>query len=462
MPGKCFIILTVSLLLMSGCGKSKETEVEKKDITASPVPEGKRNLAINPSFEDGTTFKGALGIRQKPLGWRTKNQFLNDSNGWASDEAHSGDRSLKIENIGGTSAYWEGAPVIFKDPVNALEISIWTKTKEINNETQKGKFRIELVIFPEDANSRETETIRIYITKENHNWEKTERKIFFKKDISKLVPYICFSNASGFIDDLFLHAYNTKSVEGKILFDSNKNKFSGKINNVSKSSPDIIYTVKGARIIQSADFLPVKTDKIYELSGAFRSADKESAKFYFGYIPYTGAKVFIPGQAVNYVSETETELVKACASKDTVIYVKNAAHWVISKISCVAFNIDSSGGKSDLPNFNLSGLGIDKIKKSDNSCEISLSEPVGRNFPAGTKVREHVNSWTYIYNAASESMVGTEWMNFSGLIGSSDSKCIIDKFYPETKYVKMVIFADERTPAAALQFKNIKLREIQE
>jgi len=242
--------MTVTLFfLLTGCGEQKakttaktdksvvatvkSSKIQTKTVTALP------NIAINPSFEEGKVFNSGLyekgkSSTQKPVGWATSGQVLNDFTGWVSDEAHSGKRSLKIENVGGTNACWKGEPIIFKEPVNAFKASIWTKTKEIKDKTGKGKFQLVIDVYLKDDNDKEVkEKVIIDIAKTDHNWEKTREAFLYAMNIVKIVPSLYFSGTSGVIwfDDLDI--IKREIIRGKnIIPNWNMEKESnGKVNN---------------------------------------------------------------------------------------------------------------------------------------------------------------------------------------------------------------------------------------
>jgi hypothetical protein len=209
-----------SLFLLTGCGeqKAKTTSKTAKRVVAT-VKSGKiqtktiaalPNVAINPSFEEAKVFKSGLYKKgkyptEKPVGWTTKGQILNDSSGWATGEEHTGKHSLKIENIGGTNAYWKGKAIIFKEPVNAFAASIWTQAKEIKDKIGKGNFQLAFDVYLKGDNNKEIkERVVIDIAKTVHNWKKTKGTALFATNIIKIVPYLYFSGMSGSVwfDDL--------------------------------------------------------------------------------------------------------------------------------------------------------------------------------------------------------------------------------------------------------------------
>ncbi|MEI6422859.1 MAG: hypothetical protein WCP55_11625 [Lentisphaerota bacterium] len=71
----------------------------------------------------------------------------------------------------------------------------------------------------------------------------------------------------------------------------------------------------------------------------------------------------ISSESVNAIAETETELAAACTAADTVIKIKKGENWAAHANNCIAFNVDDSGKKTDLPNRELSSVEITKLEK---------------------------------------------------------------------------------------------------
>jgi len=229
------------------------------------------NKVINPSFEKAKVFtsglyKQAKAPVEKPSGWTTKNQVLNDSIGWASDEAHTGTHSLKIENIGGTDAYWEGSPIVLKQDANAFTVDIWTKTKE-DAVNEKAKFQVVLAVYFKGVDGRDVwgRQITVDINKTGNAWEKTSKKVLIAKKISRIVPYLYFPGATGTVwfDDLSIVPYLDK---GKILFDSRvEAPFIGKVKVISGKDKNKIYRTTGSQQLMSTAFIPVDENKTYAI-----------------------------------------------------------------------------------------------------------------------------------------------------------------------------------------------------
>ena len=456
----CGIVLGVSIFL-SGCGKPKKKDLARKPDKPAAVKAS--NLVFDSSFEKGKIFKSKLQKNEKaikkPVGWTSTGQVLNDSSGWVLDEARSGKHSLKIKNIGGSNAYWTGEAIVLKKTANVLETEIWTKAKDMIDKTGTGKLQLIFdVHFKGDNKLEIRKRVFIDIPKTNHDWIKTKKKVLLPGNIIKATPYLSFAGMTGTVwfDDIKVSAYDV--LKGKLLFDSNtKVTFTKNAKLLSTESSEKIYQVLGDQEIFSSDFIPVKLNKVYKLSGMFRSKGEKASKLHFGYAAYTKDKKHIIRASVNYVKNTETKLSRKCAKGDSVIYIDSAKNW--KKGGQIAFDVDISGEYKDLPNFNLSSA-IRNLSKDGELWKIELSKPMSKAYPVGTNIREHMTGGTYIYNAASSKIIPNDWTECSGVIlGDKGEYSRIKKLYPRTGYVKVLMLTNYKHPKGIIQFKNIRVQE---
>lgn len=447
----------VILLLFSGaCGKQKvkpEIKVKKNQIVeaSQTVKFGSKNVNMiyNPSVEDAKIFDSGLYVQgkcsiEKPAGWTTKNQVLNDSAGWALYEAHTGRRSLKIENIGGTDAYWEGKPIIFKQNANAFNASVWVKTKEIANKTEKSKINMVFDIDLEGCNNKVIKKyVVVDIPQKNYNWQKFQSRFFFADKITKIVPYLYFSGLTGTVwfDDMSIHIPKT---DENTLYDSKKNGF-GDLTSSEKG----VFTVHGKKVLLTKDFIKVNKGKLYSLSGIFRSAGQKKSYIYLGLAFFSENKERITTLSVNAVKNTETEIIKDSGSN--ILYLKNAEKWLVSDKAAIAYDVDCTGQLKDIPNFKTSYCGISKKEKEGEYWKITLSKPIIK-VSAGTKVREHMKDAEniYIYYGT----VPTAASKFSGVFSLDDT------IYGTAKYVKIILLANQEDNQS-LVFEDILFKEIE-
>jgi hypothetical protein len=225
---KIIIIFVFFIMMLAACDKPSRGAKDKKKTVVyktSPV-----ELVVNTSFENGKIYNSGLckkrrSSREKPTGWTTKNQLLNDSNGWAMDKARSGKRSLKIENIGGTNASWQGEEIVLNKPAQCINIGIWTYTEK---SVAGAVAEIELEL---SMSSGTVEKKKIKLTLSPCKWRKTENLLFFADNVRKIVPRILFRS------------------RGKVFFDD----FS-----IAIAKPQISY---GQNLIQNGDFEEGKPGK---------------------------------------------------------------------------------------------------------------------------------------------------------------------------------------------------------
>ena len=435
---KIGLLFGLSLVIFTACGKPSATNHEL----------GTTNLVHNGDFEQGTS---------SPDGWHTKNQFLNDVTGWATDESHSGKHSLKIENIGGSDACWEGAPIIFKEAANAFDVSVWTKTKSIKN--IKGSFCLSFDVFYKNGEGKELyQAAYLDISEFKDEWKQTKGRLTFLGNISRIIPKVHFSQTAGtvYVDDINLSPISMDFNKGKILFDSNKGE--GCTGTYTKVQ-DNLFKCKGPSGSFVTDYIPVIPGKTYKLSGEFKSLGKNESTLCFGLEPYTKNKSAISRASIYYSKGSETELVRACKATDKVLYVKNAENWTPYLYSCAAFDVDDSGNLKDLPNFNLSSFGVEKIEQVGENWGIYFSKEIGKNYAKGTKIREHTSGGG-LFSAAVSQAVPDNWTKYEGITANSRSIISNSDMYPGAKYVKILIITSGTNKSSSVLFKDIKLTEL--
>ena len=210
-------------------------------------------------------------------------------------------------------------------------------------------------------------------------------------------------------------------------------------------------------VVISEDFIEVVPDKAYKVGGWFRSADGKPVNAYLGLAPFDKDKKPIESPNVLVIAGTETELVEDCLPACKILKVKDGSKWTLEnncgKYGLVAFNIDDSGKYLDLPNRELSaGCGIEKIEKKDGCWEISLKNPCGKIYRAGTKVREHRPGANYMYKWYQEAFQSKDWIHAEGTVKG----IAVTSFWPGTKYVKVVVMG----MGGKLNFDDMTFEEI--
>jgi len=211
---------------------------------------------------------------------------------------------------------------------------------------------------------------------------------------------------------------------------------------------------KGSVVMFSNDAIKVDPDKNYKLTGEFKLApDSKPSKFYLGLMPLDDNGGKIDSASISIAKDTNTELAADCHPEDTVVKIKNGEKWQLGQFYMVAFKTDDSGKNADLPNRELSGWNVVSVEKNGDVFDVTLKNKCGKEYPAGTKVREHRSGASFIYFVANKD-VPADWQEFS-------STFTLAKCWPGTKSAKIVVLANYGgKPDQAMLLKNIKLEEV--
>lgn len=187
-------------------------------------------------------------------------------------------------------------------------------------------------------------------------------------------------------------ANNSAAKEKLILKPEKKADWRG---NVLAFHGEGIMQVKGNVTAFSKKYFPVVKGKIYKINLELGESTG-SGTVTFGYVCYDKADKIILPVHVNVVPESDTKLASPCSFSDEKIIVKDGSKWKKGSQTCAAF--DTRPDCSDLPNRNHSRIGISEVKKLANGTwEISFNEEIGKEYSAGTGVRQHQTGATYDY-----------------------------------------------------------------
>jgi hypothetical protein len=220
------------------------------------------------------------------------------------------------------------------------------------------------------------------------------------------------------------------------------------------------FKVTGKQEVLGMAPIPVDPEKTYELSGWFKAAGDKPSTLYFGLMPLDKNMKRIEPHQVFVIAGSDTVLAEACQKSDTVIKIKDGAKWqVIKDCGVVAFDTDPAGGLADLPNANTSSFGITAVEKKDGYWEVSLAKPCGKDYPAGTAVREQRAGGSYIYSAAADKKIPTQWTQLAGSVkgtAKGHSNC---QFWPGTAFVRIAVLANFNEPDVKLLIDDLQFKE---
>ena len=207
---------------------------------------------------------------------------------------------------------------------------------------------------------------------------------------------------------------------------------------------------KGEQTVLSTERFVPSADATYTLTISAKAAVAgEGTKLWAGLVPYDENGDMIAAQTINPVADTGTELTEDCFEDDTVICVKNGANWGEGRLRYVAFEADNSGKLSDLPNRTLSNPGILKVEDKTTFWEITLANPVGRAYAAGTPVRLHEAGANYIYCTLVGGEIPDVAQPVSGTVSGFSTTPEGGRFWPGTASFGVVIFKDELSQGEA-------------
>jgi hypothetical protein len=220
------------------------------------------------------------------------------------------------------------------------------------------------------------------------------------------------------------------------------------------------FTAAGTGALYGKKYLPINTAKHYRLSGEFKAAPGSAAGDYirFGLVPSTEWSQIQPVN-INIVPGTATELAADCKETDTIIKLKDASKWKGNILTVVAFDVDPGDKMRDMPNFNISKTGAVKLEQKDGIWLLTLKQPCGRNYPAGTAVREHCAGWSLIYAGSPKLELKPEWQKIDVVIEPGEvAQANINRWWQGTQKTSFCIEAAGK----GVVFRNLELKEVTE
>lgn len=194
----------------------------------------------------------------------------------------------------------------------------------------------------------------------------------------------------------------------------------------------------------SQELIPVDMETTYTLAGRFRSQGDTPAHLYIGFECFDEQRQRINSEQINVVPDTETELAADAVAGSALLKIRDGAKWDsdpswLSAHGAVAFNVKDD--YADLPNRDLSPIGISSIGKTRDGWEVVLSQPLERDYPAGTKVRQHRRRDTFCYvEKGTNFAVEAAWTERDAIIsGTTPFGSTGLAFWPGTRFVHVIV-----------------------
>lgn len=222
-----------------------------------------------------------------------------------------------------------------------------------------------------------------------------------------------------------------------------------------------VYTAKGGFTLYSAKPIAIDPAKKYRISADVKAVSGTSGHIYLGFKPHDAKNRWIYPGSINAIAGTDTELAAPAKKGDKVIKVKNCAKWnAKTPYSRVAFN--AKANYADLPNFDVPhSLAKNGIVKKGNIWEVTMRRPLTKAYPAGTKVRQHTDSATYIYARVVGKIAAGKTVKMTAVVSKTAKSGVTGSmFWPGTKkaYILVMHSCGKNTPV--IELKNVKVEEI--
>jgi hypothetical protein len=156
---------------------------------------GDKTLNTLKGIKDGASEKEEEAFKTNITDyWRTINQDLNNIEGWESEVAHAGKRSIKIVNGKVQNAKWTGDGIIIKKPTDTFEFEGWSKAEDIQSSAKL--YCLDFQVFFEDG------TYKWYyknlrFKKETHDWQKVKTRVRFDKKVVSIKPHALLYGTTG-------------------------------------------------------------------------------------------------------------------------------------------------------------------------------------------------------------------------------------------------------------------------
>lgn len=222
-----------------------------------------------------------------------------------------------------------------------------------------------------------------------------------------------------------------------------------------------VYTTKGSFTTFSAKPIAIDPAKKYRISADVKVVSGTSGYVYLGFKPHDAKNRWIAPGFVNVVAGSDTVLAAPAKKGDKVIKIKNGAKWnVKTPYSRVAFN--TKANYADLPNFDVPhSLAKNGIVKKGNIWEVTLRKPLAKAYPAGTGVRQHTDSATYIYARIAGKIAAGKSVKMTAVVSNVAKSGISgSRFWPGTKKAYILLMHSCGSSKPVVEFRNVKVEVI--
>ena len=208
----------------------------------------------------------------------------------------------------------------------------------------------------------------------------------------------------------------------------------------------------------SAKIFSYDSQKKYKLSCSVRLVNGSKGKIWLGFIPFDADGKKIACREINLISKSLTKLAGAAEKGSTELVLVDGSAWNNkTPYGYVAFNAKTDF--SDLPNRSCIPMAKGSVVKENEVWKVKLSKPLEQDYPAGTEVRQHVDSDKYIYCVRPN--LTEENQPISAVIsGHAEFGLSYKKAWRGTARIQVLIGFTSPDTAAIMELSELKLEEL--
>ena len=199
--------------------------------------------------------------------------------------------------------------------------------------------------------------------------------------------------------------------------------------------------------------IKIDPSKTYTVSFSASSDGEKGSAVRIGFKCFTADNKIISSQNALIQPKTDTVLTADAKKGDTVLHIKDGSGWKNWSFLVLAFN--TKPDLSDLPNFDTAVCRVAGIEKKGGSWMITLKQPLPKDLPAGTGIRQHLQSSMFFAGKAISA--GKDPVPVTASVkGIGNGLFGPDKWPAGTDHVITVLFVNPNGKAKTV-LKDVKL-----
>lgn len=190
-----------------------------------------------------------------------------------------------------------------------------------------------------------------------------------------------------------------------------------------------------------SDLIPIPNNDTYRVTGWARwPGTGNQPRFYLGFSPRSadGTSLILPATFYNGGADVYCHTTVDANAGSTVLTVDDATGFNITNAEA-AFNADSSGAASDVPNFDYRQVNTG----ATSGTTLTLNQATVKFYPAGTTIRRHVDGANFMYCAAANALITTSWVRFTATVSGAGTRSSLSStsWWPGTKTARLLVLS---------------------